>query len=166
MNLVTSNDRDRDQSLTRVLLAVHGGEPAGWGPEARRTVALWARPSVRVLGLVAVPCPPFTSLIPAAARRYRAARAAWADAERKRVQRVIDEIAPALPAEADVVWARVSYRDPGRVIAEHACMWAADVLLIAAAPAAGLWLGAVHDRVLRRARCPVLVTPVPAGREA
>jgi nucleotide-binding universal stress UspA family protein len=161
-----SEDPDRSRPPTRVLLAVHGGEPAGWAREARRSVARWAQPSVRVLGLIGVPCPPFTSLIPVAARRYRAARSAWEDAERKRVQRVIDEIAPALPAGADVVWATVSYGDPGRAIAEHACTWGADVLLLAAAPAAGLWLGTVHDRVLRRARCPVLVTPVPAGQEA
>ena len=43
----------------------------------------------------------------------------------------------------------------------------ADVLLMAVTPSPGLWLGAVHDRVIRHARCPVLLTPAPAaGREA
>jgi nucleotide-binding universal stress UspA family protein len=166
MELRTSDTRDQPRSLTRILLAVHGGEPANWAPEARRLLALWTQPSVRVLGLVAVPSPPFTSLIPAAAGRYRAARAAWEDAERTRVQRVIDEIAPALPAVAEVVWANVPCRDPGAVIAEHARVWGADVLLVAAAPRASLWLGTIHERVLQRARCPVLVTPVPAGQGA
>jgi nucleotide-binding universal stress UspA family protein len=162
MSTATFAERHRSREATRVLLAVHGGEPAGWGSEARRTVTMWARPSVRILGILAVPCPPFTSLIPAAARRYRAARAAWEDAERARVQRVIDEITPGLPSAPDVVWTPVSYGDPGRAIAEHARAWAADVLLISAAPAAGMWLGALHARIIRRVHCPVLVTPRPA----
>jgi nucleotide-binding universal stress UspA family protein len=160
MSVVTSDVRDRLQTATRILLAIHGGEPEGWARAARRAVDLWDRPSVRVLGLVAVPSPPFTSLIPAGARLYRAARAAWEDAERARVQRVLEGLAPALPAAVEVVWVRVSYSDPGRVITEHAQRWAADVLVLAAPPAAGPWLGAVHDRVIRLARCPVLVTPV------
>ena len=163
MTTVTSDVRDRQQQATRVLLAIHGGEPAGWGSEARRAVASWASPCVRVLAVVAVPCPPFTSLIPPAARRYRAARAAWADAERRRVQRVIDDLAPALPGDHEVVWVPVSYGDLARTIAEHARLWAADVLLIAAAPAAETWLGTVTDRVVRRARCPVMVMPASAG---
>jgi nucleotide-binding universal stress UspA family protein len=161
---VPSHDRAPLLESTRVLLAVHGGEPEGWGREMRRTVALWANPSVRILAVLAVPCPPFTSLIPPAARMYRAARAAWRAAEEKRVQRAIDEITPALPRDPDIVWATVSYADPGRTIAEHARAWAADVLLMAVTPAAGLWLGAVHDRVIRRAGCPVLLTPAPDAR--
>jgi nucleotide-binding universal stress UspA family protein len=164
MTTVTSDARDRQRQATRVLLAIHGGEPAGWGREAPRVVTRWARPSVRILAVVVAPCPPFTSLIPPTARMYRAARTAWEDVERARVQRVVDEIAPALPAGHELVWAPVSYGDLGRAIAEHARMWAADVLLMAAAPAAGPWLGTVRDRVVRRARCPVLVTPL-TGRE-
>lgn len=160
MSVAPSDVRDRLQTATRILLAIHGGEPAGWAGAARRAIGMWDKPSVRVLGLVAVPSPPFTSLIPAAARRYRAARAAWADAERQRVQRVIDALTPALPVGVEVVWVPVSYADPGRVITEHARRWAADVLLVAASPAAGPWLRAVHDRVIRHAGCPVLVTPV------
>jgi nucleotide-binding universal stress UspA family protein len=163
MSAVTLPERRRSPGATRVLVAIHGSEPAGWGPEAYRTVTMWTQPSVRILAFLAVPCPPFTSLIPAAARRYRAARAAWEDAERARVQRVIDEIAPGLSAVPEVVWTRVSYRDPGRAIAEHARAWAADVLLISAAPAAGLWLGALHERIIRRVHCPVLVTPRSAS---
>jgi nucleotide-binding universal stress UspA family protein len=161
-----SDDRVRPSSPTRILLAVHGGEPAGWGREASRLVARWAEPEVRVLGLVAVPCPPFTSLIPAAARRYRGARTAWEDAERKRVEQVIDEMMPALPAGAEIAWVRAADGARDRVIAEHARAWAADVLVLAAAPAAHRWLGTVHEGVLRRARCPVLVAPVPAAQGA
>jgi nucleotide-binding universal stress UspA family protein len=66
-----------------------------------------------------------------------------------------------------VIWVPVSYGDPGRTIAEHARAWTADVVLMAMSPAAGPWLGAVHDRVVRSARCPVLLIPAPAaGQEA
>jgi nucleotide-binding universal stress UspA family protein len=163
MTAVSPEVHEPSCAVARVLLAVHGGEPSDWGPAARRLIAMWARPSLRVLAIVAVPSPPFTSLIPAAARLYRAAREAWEDGERKRVQRVIDELAPALPGDAEIVWERVSYGDPGRAIAEHARVWGADLVLIAASPSSGPWLGAVHDRVLRRARCAVLVTPPAEG---
>ena len=164
---VTSYEPARLGEATRVLLAVHGGEPEGWARETRRTVALWVKPAVRILAVLAVPCPPFTSLIPPAARLYRAARAAWHDAEEKRVQRVIDDVAPALPGIPEVVWVPVAYGDAGRTIAEHARAWPADVLVMAVTPTAGFWLGAVHDRVIRHAGCPVLLTPGPgAGREA
>ncbi len=167
MSTVTSHDINRIATPPRVLLAVHGGEPDGWGRETYRTVALWSKPSIRILAVLAVPSPPFTSLIPPAARMYRAARAAWRDIEEKRVQRVIDELAPMLPGAGDVVWAPVSHGDAGRTIAEHARAWAADVLLMAVTPAAGLWFRAVHERVVRHAGCPVLLTPGPgAGREA
>jgi nucleotide-binding universal stress UspA family protein len=165
MTAVLSDVREVRPGPARVLIAVHGGEPAGWAPAASRVVSLWTRPSIRILAVVAVPCPPFTSLIPPAARMYRAARATWETAERRRVQRVIDDVARVLPGDADIAWLPVSYADPGRAIAEHARRWAADALLIAASPAAGPWLGAVHHRVLRRAGCPVLVTPL-AERQA
>ena len=152
---------------TRILLAVHGGEPAGWGAETRQALAMWSRPWIRILAVLAVPSPPFTSLIPPAARRYRAARAAWQDAEEKRVQRVIDELMPALPGEPDIAWTLVSYGDPGRAIAEHARVLGGRRAADGGDTVAGLWLGAVHDRVIRHARCPVLLTPAPgAGREA
>ncbi len=166
MSAVTLHERRQTQEATRVLIAIHGSEPGGWGPEAQQAVNRWTRPTVRILAILAVPSPPFTSLIPAAARRYRAARAAWETAERARLQRVIDEISPGLPEVTEVVWTPVSYADPGRAIAAHARAWAADVLLISAAPAAGVWLGALHDRIIRRVHCPVLVTPRPTAASA
>ncbi|HXD96290.1 MAG TPA: hypothetical protein VN646_07090 [Candidatus Acidoferrum sp.] len=161
----TSHERARLGTSARVLLAVHGGEPEGWGRESRRIIAMWAKPSVRILAVLAVPSPPFTSLIPPAARMYRAARAAWRAAEEQRVRRVIDDIAPASPHDPDVVWAPVSYSDAGRTIAEHARVWAADVLVMAVTPSAGFWLRTLHDRVVRHAGCAVLLTPAPGGRE-
>lgn len=161
MSIVTTEVPDRLRTTTRILLAVHGGEPEGWVRTIRRLVGMWDSPSVRVLGIVAVPSPPFTSLIPPAARRYRAARAAWAEAARARVRRVIEAVRPALPAgDIEVLWVPVSYADSGLTLGEHARTWAADVLVLAGPPAAGPWPGISHDRVIRRARCFVLVTPV------
>jgi hypothetical protein len=48
----------------RVLLAVHGYEPPGWAPEACRVVAKFGHPALRVLAILDVPCPSFTSLTP------------------------------------------------------------------------------------------------------
>jgi nucleotide-binding universal stress UspA family protein len=160
MTAVLSDVREVRPGPARVLIAVHGGEPAGWAPAASRVVSLWTRPSIRILAVVTVPCPPFTSLIPPAARMYRAARATWEAAERERVQRVIDDVARAPLHDAEIAWLPVSYADPGRAIAEHARRWAADVLLVAGFPATGLWRGGVYDPVLRRAPCPVLVAPL------
>jgi nucleotide-binding universal stress UspA family protein len=160
MSAVVSDVREARTRPARVMIAVHGGEPAGWGPSARRVVSSWTRPSIRILAVVTVPCPPFTSLIPPAARMYRAARATWEAAERERVQRVIDDVARAPLHDAEIAWLPVSYADPGRAIAEHARRWAADVLLVAGFPATGLWRGGVYDPVLRRAPCPVLVAPL------
>lgn len=162
MTAVPSETPEPSGAPTRLLLTVHGGEPACWSERARRLIAMWARPSVRVLAIVAVPAPPFTSLIPVAARMYRAAREAWERAERARVQRVIDDLVPVLPVGVEIVWERVSYGDPGRAIAEHARVWRADAVVVVASPAAGPWLGAIPDRVLRRARCAVVMTPAGA----
>ena len=152
---------------TRILLAVHGGEPAGWGAETRQTLAMWSRPWIRILAVLAVPCPPFTSLIPPAARRYRAARAAWQDAEEKRVQRGDRRAHAGAAGRARrsrgppvVLW-----RSRPRHRRARPRVGVPTSLLMAATPSPGLWLGAVHDRVVRHARCPVLLTPAPgAGR--
>ena len=166
--MTTASDQGRSARAMRVLLAVHGGETAGWGLEARRVLAGWSAPCVRVLAVVNVPRPSFTSLLPAAERRYRAACDAWQRLESERLQRLLDDLTPLLPAGADVAWARSAQADPGRTIAEHAATWSADVVLIGAAPAAGPWLGAVHEHLIRHAPCPVLVTPaaLPPRRTA
>jgi len=160
---VTSDDHARPEEITRVLLAVHGGESADWSLEVRRALALWATTAVRILAVLAVPRPPFTSLLPAAARRYHAARAAWLHLEREHRQRQIDALAPLLPGAPDVAWSRATHGDLGRAIADYAATWRADVVLVGGVAAPGPWLGAVHERLIRHAACPVLVTPVPVA---
>jgi hypothetical protein len=66
-----------EEASLRVLLAVHGHEPAEWTIRACRVVTGWKNARVRVLGIVNVPNPPFTSLIPPARRLYATARSAW-----------------------------------------------------------------------------------------
>ena len=166
MSAATSSDAVRSPEPTRVLLAVRGGEPDGWAREIPRILAMWSRPSIRILAVVAAPAPAFTSLLPAAGRMYGAARAAWRDAEEKKIQRVIDELTAGLPGVPDVVWARVA-GDPGRAITEHARRWPADALLMAATSGLGARLCGVQDRVVRDVGCPVVLTPAsPVAQEA
>jgi nucleotide-binding universal stress UspA family protein len=160
---VTSKDHHRSAGAVRVLLAVHGGEAAGWGLEAGRVVATWSAPAVRVVAVVDLPRPPFTSLLPAASRRHHASREAWRRVEQERLRRLLDDLTPTLPGTPDVAWVEAAHSDPGRAIAEYAATWGADVVLVGAAPAPGPWLGAVHERLIRHAPCPVLVTPVPVA---
>jgi nucleotide-binding universal stress UspA family protein len=159
--ITTPDDHRRPADAMRVLLAVHGGEASGWGLEARRILATWNAPSVRVLAVVDVPRRSFRSLLPAAARRYRDALEAWVESERLR--RLVEGLLPMLPGVPEVAWVRAAHGDPGRTIADSAATWSADVVLIGAA-APGLWLSAVHERLIRHASCPVLVTPVALVR--
>jgi nucleotide-binding universal stress UspA family protein len=163
--IIAPDDHCRLAGAMRVLLAVHGGEASGWGLEARRILATWSAPSVRVLAVV-VPRRSFRSLLPAAARRYRDALEAWVESERLR--RLVEGLLPMLPGVPEVAWVRAAQGDPGRTIAESAVTWSADVVLVGAAAAPGLWLSAVHERLIRHASCPVLVTPVAlvGGRRA
>jgi nucleotide-binding universal stress UspA family protein len=147
----------------RVLIAVHGREPARWEEQVRLTLRRWPQAAVRVLAVTDVPSPPWTSLIPPARRAHAASRAAWRRIEEAAVgQRVEDVLAPLLPAAPEVVWARASHADPGRTIAEQAAAWAADLIVVGADRVGGLrrWLlGSIHERVVGHACCAVLITP-------
>jgi hypothetical protein len=56
--LSTEKGDDRARSfVTRVLLVLHGAEPAGWPTEACRVLSTWRHPSVRVLVVPIVPSP-------------------------------------------------------------------------------------------------------------
>jgi nucleotide-binding universal stress UspA family protein len=149
-----------------VLLAVHGHEPPGWGAEACRVVSGWGSLTVRVLAVLDIPCPPFTSLTSFARDAYRGARTAWQAHEQRRIQAVLDGLAGVLPPGAEMVRAPSMRGDLARTIAEHARRWAADVVVIGA-PRPGLrawlWPGPVHERLLHRIGCAVMITPSPAA---
>ena len=158
------DDRPEPGSSRRVLVAVHGREPAGWEIEVCRALALSPGAAVRVLAITDVPSPPSAALLPAA----RCARAR-ADAEWRRIQvasvgRRVDTLLSALPMVPDVAWANVADADPGRAIVERATVWAADLIVVGVDDADWLerrLLGAVHERVVDQAGCAVLVMPAP-----
>ncbi len=157
---VTTEDR-RSTVPLRVLIAVHGYEPPGWADETCHLVSTWACPSVRVLAVLDVPTPPFTSLTGAARRAYGAARARWAEIERARLDGPIAALLSALPRQAEVVRTPASRGDVARTIAEEARTWPADLVTVGApAPGFHAWLrpGPVHERLVRLASCAVLVT--------
>ena len=165
MNPVIEDCHQPAGAPMRVLLAVHGYEPSGWEAEACRVVAKFGRATVCVLTMLEVPCPAFTSLTPLAAHAYRGARAAWTRREATRVQGVIDQMVPLLARDAEVVRVPSAQGDLARTIAEQVDEWPADVVVVGAPPPGvrrWLWPGHVHERVLRRLPCAVMVIPPPA----
>jgi nucleotide-binding universal stress UspA family protein len=162
-----TNSESSDVPL-RVLVAVHGHEPAEWVTRACRVISKWKDARVRVLGVVDVPSPPFTSLIPPARRFYAAARSAWRDDEARRVQGAIDRVTRRLSRDVETVCRRSSPRGLVQTIADDALAWAADVIVVAApTPGSASWLrpGPAHDRLLRHGTGAVLAIPaVPEPR--
>ena len=157
MSNETSADRSSAHASTRkVLIAMYGQETPGWVREVTGTVPRAS--SVRLL-LTDPHAPAFTSLLPAARRQLGAAVAAWRrDAETRR-QTLIEMLMPSLPASAEIVRLQAT-GDPGRIIADAANDWQADVVLVGHDHRGRLpraLTGSVHERVVRRARCSVLV---------
>jgi nucleotide-binding universal stress UspA family protein len=150
---------------SRVLIAVHGFEPASWASDAARTISMWRSPELRLLIVPCAPAPPFTSLTPIARRAYADARTAWRQEEERRLELTVDAWRRQLSVGVDVVRAPSLQGDLAATIAGHAGEWPADVVVVGApAPSfrAWLWPGPVHQRVVLRAPCAVLVLPTPA----
>jgi nucleotide-binding universal stress UspA family protein len=151
---------------SRVLIAVHGFEPASWAADAARTISMWRCHELRLLIVPCAPAPPFTSLTPIARRAYADARTAWRLEEERRLERIVAECKRQLSGEVDVVRAPSLQGDLAATIASHAGEWPADVVVVGAPEPsfrAWLWPGPVHQRVVLRAPCAVLVLPAPAG---
>lgn len=151
-------------SPLRVLVAVHGHEMPGWAPAACRLVSTWAEPSLRLLEVLDVPRPPFTSLTGMARAAYGAARARWAELERGRVQPAVEGLRAGLRADAEVASVEATHGDLARAIAEAASAWPADVVVVGPpAPGPRSWVrtGPVHERLVRLAPCTVIVIAEP-----
>jgi len=150
-----------------ILIAIHGHEPEGWADEVR--VALTPNPDavIRVLVLDEPAPAGFTSLLPAARRRYAGAvRLARALAAENR-QRRLDALLSRLPARPEVVHT-VCAGDEGRTIATHAGAWPAHIVVVgrdARTPLPRWLLAAIHERVVREAPCAVVVA-APAPRRS
>jgi nucleotide-binding universal stress UspA family protein len=145
----------------RVLIALHGHEPPNWAQEVARAVPVTAADLVRLLVVHDVPAPAFTSLVPAARGRYQTALAAWQQQVESQARIAVEQLRATLPAPPEVTHVPSRRADPGRIIAEHAQTWMPDLLVVGRDARRGLarLLGSVHDRVLDRAPCAVLVTP-------
>jgi nucleotide-binding universal stress UspA family protein len=144
----------------RILIAIHGHEPDGWTRSLARTVPRAGL--VRALAVQDAAGPAFTSLLPAARRWYRTALAVRRHAEVERCRDVVAALAPTLP-EVEVVRMPTG-GDPGGTIAAYANEWPADIVVVGLDTRSALeraLLGAIHERVVRRSRCGVLL--VPAG---
>ena len=147
-----------------ILVAVHGYEPAGWTQEVPRVIAAHGDTRLRVLMVLDTPPVSFTSLVPAARRRYDAALAETRQRETARVSATVGELIAALPFPPEVQRVRAWRSDAGRSIVTHAALWCADVVIVGRDGRSRFQRAAldpVHERVVRLAGCAVLVIPVP-----
>ena len=146
----------------RALIAVHGHEAAGWAVEVSRALPSLSDAVVRVLVVLDVPTPPFTSLTPSARRLYQTALASCRRLAHDRTRHSLDELFTVLPKGVEVIRVPASHADPGRTIADHAAEWRADIVALGThtpRPLPRLLFGTVHERVVRHATCAVLVAP-------
>jgi nucleotide-binding universal stress UspA family protein len=147
-----------------VLIAIHGHEPDGWIQALARTAPRAG--VVRALDVQDTGAAAFTSLLPPARRWYQAALAMRHQAETDRCRRVLDALAPLVP-DVEVVRLRAG-GDPAGAITAYARDWPADIVVVGRDRRPALeraLLGSIHERVVRRSRCSVLVVPAGAAAE-
>ena len=117
-------------NAVQILVAVHGHEPAGWVHEVPRLIAAHGLARLRVLMVLDAPSVAFTSLLPAARRRFDAALAETRRLEEQRVSATVGELIDALPFPPEVRRVRIWQSDPGRAIVARAALWPADVVIV------------------------------------
>ncbi|HSF05706.1 MAG TPA: universal stress protein [Methylomirabilota bacterium] len=152
--------------MSRILVAVHGYEPRGWVDQVVRALPPAGGTAVRVLVVLDAPSPPFTSLLPAASRRYLAARMQWRRLAEAQAQPAITALAAALQPPPELERITAGDGDAGRAIVEHARGWAADLVVVGRDTRG--WLErapvpAAHERVVDDAPCAVFVTSAGAS---
>lgn len=149
-------------TVVRVLIATYGPEPRGWARQALSTVGPERGLVARLLVVLDVPRPAFTSLTTWARRRLGAAVAASRRLEEESARPTVMELGALLHDRVDVAHEPSRHADPGRTIAEHAASWGADVVVVArdtSSPLRRALFGAVDARVVRHAPCLVVVAP-------
>jgi nucleotide-binding universal stress UspA family protein len=116
---------------------------------------------VTVMTAMEVPHPPFTSLLPAAQRRYDAALLVLRhDAEAKAAD-VLEKARLELEEHVASVATRMHSGPAGPTIVDMARACRADLLVVGSrglGPYKGFLLGSVSEYVTRHAHCPVLLT--------
>jgi nucleotide-binding universal stress UspA family protein len=148
-----------------ILVAVHGHEPAGWTREVPRVIAAHGFARLRLLMVVDTPPVAFTSLLPAARRRFDAALAESRQRDTTRVSAAVGELIATLPFPPEIQRVRAYRSDAARSIVDHATQWHADVVIVGRDGRSRMQrvgLEAVHQRLVRLATCAVLVIPAPA----
>lgn len=164
-SLPVANPRSISPAPGRLLISIHGHEPRGWARDVCRAVPAGTG-LIQLLVVLDVAAPAFTSLLPAARRRYRAALAERRRHEEERSRPLLEELLAALPGPPEVVRLAARRADPARTIGEHAREWGADVVMVGRDTPSRLrhaLFGAVHERVVQFTPCAVFVTP--AARE-
>jgi nucleotide-binding universal stress UspA family protein len=154
--------------MRRVLIAICGHEPSGWADEVVRALSPTDTGVARVLIVLDEPSPPFTSLLPAARRYYRAALTEWRRLAEERTGRSVEALSSALGRVPDVVRVVARDADAAGAIVEHAAAWGADVIIVGRdtpGPAARALLAPIHARVVTHAPCAVLVTSADRGTQ-
>jgi len=146
----------------KILIAIHGNEPPGWARELPGVLALPSSAVLRLLPVVDVPAPAFTSLTPWARRAFRAAIAAWERDAETRVRNSLDVLVATMPCPSETLWTRASRSDPARAVVDQAKAWPADLVVVGRDTRPRLerlLLGNIHRSVVRDAPCGVLVWP-------
>ena len=148
-----------------ILVAVHGHEPAGWTREVPRVIAAHGFARLRLLMVLDTPPVAFTSMVPAARRRFDAALAESRQREATHLSATVGELIAALPVPPEVQRVRAWRSDVARSIVGHAALWSADVVIVGRDGRSRIQragLDAIHERVVRLAACAVLVIPAPS----
>jgi nucleotide-binding universal stress UspA family protein len=146
----------------KILIAIHGYEPDGWTEGVRPALAPNPSALLRVLVVDEPPPPGFTSLLPAARRRYAGAVRMWRELAVAARRRSLDELLPRLPHPPEVVHTACARGDAARTIAEHAAAWPAHMIVVGRDAQPGLSRGLlppVHERLVRKASCVIVVAP-------
>ncbi len=147
--------------MSKILIAVHGHEPRGWMDQAVRALPPGAT-TIKILVVLDAPAAAFTSLLPAARRRFAAARRQWRQLAEAQIEPSIAALAGALPAPSDIETILIGDGDAGRAIVRVAREWRADLVVVGRDTRgrfARFLLAATHQQVADGAPCAVCVTP-------
>jgi nucleotide-binding universal stress UspA family protein len=147
--------------MQKILVALHGYESRGWVDQAVRALPPAAAHIVRILVVLDVPSPPFTSLLPVARRRYSGGAGGMAAPGRDADSASCRLAGAALQPPPEVEHIVVTDGDPGRAIVAHARAWAADLVVVGrdTRRRRDRTLGsAAHQRVVDEAPCAGFLT--------